>query len=107
MAKPATALVLCLLLAGCASLMPRSVAEQRLGEACRSKVSNIPLLPVLLSTPKRVDSYCGCASQRLVSSLSDEELQEVASKGKTLLAEPKWQGRLLNVGVQCLDTLVE
>lgn len=107
MAKHSIAVLLCLLLAGCASLMPRSVAEQKLGEACRSKVNNTPLLPVLLSSPKRVDSYCGCASNKLVSSLSDEEMQEVASKGKALLSDPKWQGRLLNVGLQCLDTLVE
>ncbi|WP_174873282.1 hypothetical protein [Vogesella oryzae] len=107
MAKHSIAVLLCLLLAGCATLMPRSVAEQKLGEACRSKINNTPLLPVLLSTPQRVDSYCGCASNKLVSSLSDDEMREVASKGKALLGEPKWQGRLLNVGVQCLNTLVE
>ncbi|SCK07173.1 hypothetical protein [Vogesella sp. LIG4] len=107
MAKHGATVLLCLLLAGCSILMPRTVAEQKLGEACRSKINNTPLLPVLLSTPQKVDSYCSCASNKLVSSLSDDEMQEIASKGKAVLGDPKWQGRLLNVGVKCLNTLVE
>ena len=90
------------LLAGCATLAPRQLAQDRMADACRSKVNSTPLLP-LLSSPRSIGSYCDCASSKLVADLSNSELLEVSAKGKDILAEPAWQGRLLNVGLQCLN----
>ena len=95
-----------LLLTACASLAPRELAQQRAVDACRDKIAATPLLP-LLSSPKKIDGYCQCAGERLVSGLGNSELLEVASKGKALLDDPKWQGRLLNSGLQCLPSLMQ
>lgn len=93
------------LLAGCASLAPRQLAQDRMNDACKSKIASTPLLP-LLSSQSKINGYCSCASDKLVSGLSNSELLEVSAKGKDVLADPAWQGRLLNVGLQCLNTLV-
>lgn len=95
-----------LALAACATVAPRQLVQDEVVASCKNKITSTPLLP-LMSTPKRIDNYCQCAGGRLMAGLSNGEVAELAYKGKDVLADPKWQGRLLNSGVACLKNLVQ
>lgn len=85
------------------SALPRQQIEHLLNNACLKKAGQESLLKTLLSTPAAMNTYCGCASQRLVGGLSDDELTDALGKGKELTHDPVWKRRLLSVGLQCLD----
>lgn len=92
---------------GSAGAIPRQPVIQLLTSACLAKAGQEPLLKSLLSSPAAASAYCGCAGERIVSGLSDDELLDAVSKGKGVAQDPVWKRRLLNVGLQCLDQLVK
>lgn len=88
-------------------LIPRQALLQVLQTTCLKKAAQEPMLQSLLSSPQAAGAYCGCASERLISGLSDEQLLDAAGKGRELAQDPVWKRRLLSAGLQCLDKLVK